>query len=506
MVNTDRVIRRRTLLGGGLALGGLAVAGQASAARRTGPDWARLRTYLTGDLVLPSDAGYPVAKQLDNGYFDTISPQGVAYCDTVADVRAVLSFAQHNDLHVAVRSGGHSGAGYSTTTGLVLDTSRLRAVRVGTSTVTIGPGTHGVDAIAALSPQGLALVTGSCPTVCAGGYIQGGGFGPLSRKNGMACDRLVSAEVVLADGTVVCCDATHEPDLYWALRGGGGGNFGVVTKYEVRPVQVTRLPTFLVTWPWAAAAAVIAAFQQWMLAAPEDLESNVTVLQGGPSPTVMVSGSWQGGDPAGVEPYLNSLVSAVGAAPQSRAVTDASYRDAMMRAFGCADKTTEQCHRVGDNPEALLQRHSFAASRGRMISSAVPAAGIDEMLTAFAAPGAPGQFKVMNLTWLGGRVNRPARTDTAYVHRSTLAILGYTASLPTFTPTPEAEAAAAAWTDGGMTVANRYGNAENYQNTVDARLTDWRSAYYAENYPRLVRVKSRYDPARFFRFPQAIGT
>lgn len=176
-----------------------------------------------------------------------------------------------------------------------------------------------------------------------------------------------------------------------------------------------------------------------------------------------------------------------------------------MRAFGCADKTTEQCRRVGDTPEAVLARHSFAAGRGRMISQPVPAAGIDEMLTAFAAPGAPVQFKVMNLTWLGGRVNRPARTDTAYVHRSTLAILGYTASLPTFTPTPDDEAAVARWTDGGLAVANRYGNAENYQNTVDSRLTDWRGAYYAENYPRLVRLKRRYDPHRLFRFPQAIG-
>src|SRR5688500_3465795 len=124
--DTGLVIRRRTFLGGGLALAGLGLAaGQASA---TGPDWARLRTHLTGDLVLPGDAAYPVAKQLDSGYFDTISPQGVAYCETVGDVRTVLSFAQHNDLHVAVRSGGHNAAGWSTTTGLVLDTSRLRGL------------------------------------------------------------------------------------------------------------------------------------------------------------------------------------------------------------------------------------------------------------------------------------------------------------------------------------------------------------------------------------------
>ncbi|GAB1515930.1 FAD-binding oxidoreductase [Actinophytocola sp. KF-1] len=497
------MIRRRTFLGGGLALAGLGLAsGQASA---TGPDWTRLRAHLTGDLVLPGDAAYPVAKQLDSGYFDTISPQGVAYCATVGDVRTVLAFAQYNDLHVAVRSGGHNAAGWSTTTGLVLDTSRLKALSAGASTVTFGPGTHGVDAVGALSPQGLAVVTGSCPTVCAGGYIQGGGFGPLSRKHGMACDRLVSAQVVLADGAVVRADATTNPDLFWAIRGGGGGNFGVVTRYEVRPIQVSRLPNFLLTFPFDAAPAVLAAYQDWMGAAPDDLEANVTVLQAGPAPTVMLSGTWQGGDPAGLTPYLDALVSAVGVAPQSRTVTDLSYRDAMMRTFGCADKTTEQCHRVGDTPEAVLPRHTYGVGRGRMIGSPLSATAIDEALTAFTSPGATGQFKVLNLSWLAGRINRVPRTATAYVHRNTLGILGFTATLPTNTPTPEQEAAVATWTDAGKAVADRYGNGENYQNTVDSRLSDWRTAYYAENYPRLQRVKHCYDPAGFFRFPQAVG-
>jgi FAD/FMN-containing dehydrogenase len=498
------VLTRRTLLGGGLALAGLGLTGRAGATGRSGPDWDRLRGCLTGDLVLPADAAYPAAKQLDSGYFDTIDPQGVAYCETVDDIRTVLSFAQYNDLHLAVRSGGHSAAGWSTTTGLVLDTSRLRGLTLGTSTVTLGPGAHGVDAVGTLSPQGLALVTGSCPTVCAGGYIQGGGFGPLSRKNGMACDRLVSADVVLADGSAVHVDATHNPDLFWALRGGGGGNFGVVTRYEVRPIQISRLPSYNLSWPFAAAQQVIAAFQQWMLAAPDDLEGNLTLLKAGPTPTVLVSGSWQGGDPAGVEPYLDALVSEAGM-PTSRTVTDLSYRDAMMRTFGCADKTTEQCHRTGDNPDAVLPRHTFSNGRGRMISQPLPAAGIDEALAAFTAPGAASQFSVMNMSWLAGRINRVGRADTAYVHRNTLALLGFNATLPTSAPTPDDVAAVAAWTAGGKAVADRYGNGENYQNTVDADLTDWRTAYYAENYPKLTRVKRRYDPAGFFRFPQSIG-
>ncbi len=472
-------------------------------ARAGGPDWARLRAHLDGDVVLPGDAAYPVAKQLASGTFDHVNPAAVAYCESTADVRTCLLFARDLGIRVAPRSGGHSAAGYSTTTGLVLDTSRLDRVHVGPSTVTFGPGLQGVDAVAALAPHGLAMITGNSPTVRAGGYLQGGGLGPLSRKYGVGCDRLVSAEVVLASGRVVRCDAHTAPDLFWALRGGGGGNFGVVTRFEVRPVSITRLPTYLVMWPWAAAARVVAAYQEWLVQAPDDLDTNLTIVAPGPEPVVLVSGSWLG--PGSVDAQLDALIAEAGA-PLSRTVTELSYRDAMMTTFGCADKTVEQCHRVGDNPAAVLPRHTYSYGRGRMISQPLTAAAIDEALTAFDAPSAPGQFRAMGLSGLAGRMNTPARTDTAYVHRTSLALFGYAAGLPGFTPTPEEQTASDAWLDGGMAVATRHGNGESYVNTVDARLPDWRTAYYGENYERLVRVKRRYDPYTFFRFPQAIGT
>ena len=496
-------LRRRTVLGAGLA-GALAVLPWPSMASTM--DWSRLAGRLDGDLFLPGDSAYPAAKQLDSGYFDNVNPAGIAYCANAGDVRSCILFAQDNDITVAVRSGGHSAAGYSTTTGLVIDVSRLDSVAVGTGTVTLGPGTQAVDAVNALVPHGLSLVTGNGATVCMGGYVQGGGIGAQNRKFGIASDRLVSADVVLADGRLAHCSAQREPDLFWALRGGGGGNLGVVTRFEIVSTNVTTQSSFTLMWTVDHAAAVLLAYQQWLAAAPDDLAPNVTVMwQSGAQPVVMVTGSWFG-DAGALTAHLDELVSAVGAAPTMRVADALTYQQAMMRMYGCADKTVAQCHRVGDNPDALLPRHAYSAEQGRMVSTPLTAAAVDELLTAFLSDPASGQSRFLNLLGLGGAVNRVPRTATAYVHRNARYYLGFSAGLTSFTPTPDELSAVDAWLARAWPVAVRYGDDESYVNFISPRITDWRSAFYAENYPRLVWVKRRYDPYAFFHFPQAIGS
>jgi len=155
------MISRRELLRGGLGTAGLAVLGGPLWTSHAASSWDRLRRALAGDLVLPGDPTYATARQLDNGFFDSIQPAAVAYCVGVADIQACLRFAQDQGIATAVRSGGHSAAGYSTTTGLVLDVSRLNQVSVGASSVTLGPGAQGVDILAALTPVGLSTVTGN---------------------------------------------------------------------------------------------------------------------------------------------------------------------------------------------------------------------------------------------------------------------------------------------------------------------------------------------------------
>jgi FAD/FMN-containing dehydrogenase len=495
-------LRRRTVLGAGVA--GLLAAGIPWPSGASTVDWSRLR--LDGDLVLPADPAYPTAKQLDSGYYDSVNPAAIAYCVNAQDVQTCLMFAQDNDITVAVRSGGHSAAGYSTTTGLVLDVSRLDGVTIGSSTVQLGPGTQSVDAVAALASQGLSLVTGNGATVCAGGFLQGGGIGLQNRKYGIASDRLVSADVVLASGRLVHCSRTTEPDLFWALRGGGGGNFGVVTRFEIQPTDVAQQTSFTLMWTVDHAAAVILAFQQWLAAAPDDLAPNMTVMwQSGAQPVVMVTGAWYG-EPAALTAHLDALVSAAGAAPTTRTADPLTYQQAMMRMYGCADKSVPQCHRVGDNPDALLPRHAYSVERGRMVGTPLTAAAVDEVLTVFQSEPVAGQSRFLNMLGLGGAVNRVSRTATAYVHRDALCYLGFSAGLASFDPGADERAAVDAWLGRCWPVAQRYGNGESYVNFISPGITDWRQAFYGENYTRLVRTKRMYDPHSFFRFPQAIGS
>ncbi|MFI9162282.1 FAD-binding oxidoreductase [Kitasatospora aureofaciens] len=505
-------VARRSLLRAGAGVTALAAPGLTGLlspawSAPAAPDWSGLGSRLNGTLVLPTDPGYAVAKQLHWTEFDSVDPSAVAYCQSAADVAACLRFAQDNGVPLAVRSGGHSSAGYSTTTGLVLDVSRLNSVRTDGSTVTVGSGTQLVDVTDKLAPLGLALPGGNCPTVGVAGFLQGGGFGMLTRRHGMGCDRIVSAEVVLADGRTVVCSATQEPDLYWALRGGAGGNFGVVTQFELSPVAIGRLSLFTLTWSWDNAPEVLGAWQDWILAGPRELASNLTVLltdaAPGAVPTVLVTGAWSG-DPNALGPALDQLASAVGAAPASRTATGYSYLDAMMATYGCSTRTEDQCHRADAYPGGQLGRGNYLLARSRMVSNRIPQIGITQLLAAFDSARAAGHTRTLNFASLGGAANDAGRTDTAYVHRDTQFLLLTADSLPTGTPGPADQAAAQAWAATGFAVIDAWSNHETYQNYPDVALPDWRSAYYAENYARLTAVKSEYDPYRFFRFGQAV--
>jgi FAD/FMN-containing dehydrogenase len=473
-----------------------------------GPDWGRLRARLGGDLVLPSETGYAQAKQVHFSMYDSIDPAAVAYCESVADVRTCLSFAQCNGVHAVPRSGGHSFGGFSTTTGLVIDVSRLNGVSVGPRTTTLGPGAQTVDVIDKLAPYGLGLAAGLHGSVAAGGFVHGGGIGWQTRSFGVASDALVSAQVVLADGRVVTASETSEPDLFWALRGGGGGNFGIVTRYERRPVPVGRLVNFRLAWNWVDVERVIEGWQQWAPTTPWALGSRWLVAQldsgpGGAAPAVTVDGAFHG-SAADLAPLLDALVGAVGRPVLSRTAQDFSFRDGMLDWFGCTGKTVPQCHTVGYTPEAVLPRNSFIVDRSRLFRQALPVAGIGALLAAFEADPQPGQLRFVQALGLGGKANTTARTATAYVHRDAEFTLNWTIGTVNPTPTGPEQVAARGWIAGGFGAIDPYSLHETYQNYIDPELPDWRSSYYAENYSRLASIKHGYDPHGFFRFAQGI--
>ncbi|WP_326585317.1 FAD-binding oxidoreductase [Streptomyces sp. NBC_00487] len=511
MINRRGAVRLGIGAGAATALGGALSAPTAGAApsgrrRAAGPDWNALRRHLSGDVVLPGEADYDRARKIYIGYYDRVRPQAVAYLDNTEDVRTALKFAQDHAIRPTIRSGGHSFGGYSVSDGLVLNLSRLDTVRLGTRTVHVGPAAQQVDVLQQLAPQGIAVASGICPGVCPGGFVQGGGLGWLTRQYGMACDTLVSAQVVLADGRVVRASPKEHPDLFWAMRGGGGGNFGVVTRYEMRAFDVRSMVNFQLTWPADAAQRLMAAWQNWVIDGPRELGAALGLQMtdaGSDAVDLMVYGAWLGA-PDRFPAVLDSLISMAGSAPATRDIKELSYRDAMMSWYGCADLTPQQCHTVGYTPEAKLPRENFALDRNRMFSGPVPDQGLHDMLNVFYADRRPGQFRYLSLFAFGGAANDVERTAAAYVHRDTEFYTGFSVGLSDPSPTPEDEAAARAWDDKAFAVIDPLSNKESYQNFIDPALTDWKSSYYGENYERLTTVKRTYDPHRLFSFAQGI--
>ncbi|KUJ68028.1 FAD-binding protein [Streptomyces albus subsp. albus] len=505
------MISRRSAIGAtaGLAVAsGLLATGSAGARPTSAAShWALLDNGLTGDLVLPGDAEYERARQLASAEFDSIYPQAVAYCETEADVSTCIRFAQDYDLPLAVRSGGHNYGGWSTCQGLVLNLTRMKQVVPGANEVRLGPGVQFVDISPQLSPHGLSVPGGFCPTVCPGGFISGGGTGWQFRKYGPASDRLLSARVVLASGSTVTASPSQHSELFWALRGGGGGNFGVVTDFRLAPTAVTRVGYYTLTWGWNDAQRAVAGYLDWAAQGSADLAcSGVLRLadaRPGTVPTFIVTGV-HFGSMAELDAELATLIGLIGTAPATRAVQDLSYDKALMRVFGCEDKTVDACHFTGSSPDAALPRAAYVKNRGRMFTRVMPQTGIDAMLSAFDADRREGQLRVISLLGLGKNASLPAMDSSAWPHRDAQYSATITASLPPTLLTDQDKAAAGQWLDGVFNAVDPYSNQRSYINFPDPGLQDWANAYYGANLPRLSAAKRRYDPYGFFVFPQSV--
>ncbi|MGW0886170.1 FAD-binding oxidoreductase [Streptomyces sp. NPDC002671] len=459
--------------------------------------------------MLPSDQAYAYSKQGVLVELDTVEPQGIVYCETPQDVSTAIKFAGDNDIAVHTRSGGHSLAGWSTGQGMILDVSRLNHVSVGDDTVRLGPGVQSIDAHTALKPYNRQIVTGTCATVRMGGYISGGGMGFQVRKFGVASDRLVSARMVLSDGRIVCASEARHPDLFWAIRGGGGGNFGVAVDFEVRPISAPRMVYFDTYWPWDKAQEIITAWQEWCSSGSNNLGSTLNVLlrDGAPGnvPIIKINGGYHGPQ-SEIEQALNELAAEAGATPSLRTVEELPYDEAMKAVYGCEQLTFQQCHRAGSNSDAKIQRTPFLRERTRLLNRPTGSSGVADLLAAFEANRKPGHITYLYFTALGGVVNEVPRTQTAYVHRGAEFFVACATLLHDGQPPAEEAEAAMVWPTQAFNIIDPLSSGESYLNFPNPDLGDWRQAYYAENYPRLVSVKRRYDAPNFFRHAQSIGS
>ncbi|WP_410650198.1 FAD-binding oxidoreductase [Amycolatopsis sp. cmx-4-54] len=424
------------------------------------PDWAALRTKVS--LLLPGDSGYDSAKRVFNPAFDGLNPAAIAKCAKPEDVQAAISAAARR-VPIAARGGGHSYAGYSVPDGgLMIDLSGMSSVDVQGEQVVIGAGAKLKDVYATLGNAGRCLPAGSCPSVGIAGLTLGGGIGVLARKYGLTCDHLVSARVVTADGKLRMASADSEPELFWALRGGGGGNFGVVTSFTFRTDPApSAVSVFSLRFPAGSADDVLAEWQRWLPEAPPELWANV-VLSGGSPVGARISGCYVGDSAS-----LARLLDQVGG---TRTVKQLDYLGAMKHFSGSES------------------RQSFVAS-SRILGEPADPAKLTSILK-----GRRGMDLLVD--GLGGAVADIAPDATAFWHRKALG------SVQIYSQADARNRSTA--TDSVAEVVTGLGLGGGYVNYIDPALPDWMTAYYGGNATRLKQVAKTYDPDKVFGFAQAV--
>jgi FAD/FMN-containing dehydrogenase len=426
---------------------------------------------MTGRLLRPDDPDFQTAKRVFNPLFDGRNPIAVAGCTTSEDVQACVTAAAGR-VPIAPRSGGHSYAGYSTPEGgLVIDVGALSNVDVRGDQVVIGAGARLREVYAAVGKAGRCLPAGTCPTVGIAGLTLGGGIGVLTRMYGLTCDHLVSAQVVTADGKLRTASSDSEPDLFWALRGGGGGNFGIVTEFTFTTVPAPDVAVFSLRFPAGAANDVLNTWQQWVASAPPELWTAL-VLSGGSPVRCRVDGCLVG-DESELAALLDTFVTRTGATPTSRTTRSLDYLGAMSYYSG------------GD------KRQSFIGA-SRVIASPMDAAKLTATID-----GRPGIDLLID--GLGGAVASIDKHDTAFWHRDALATIQVYASASTQDQGQVTQSVNDVV--AGLATAGAIGAYVNY---IDPALPDWMNAYYGDNAARLKKIARTYDPNNAFHFAQSI--
>jgi FAD/FMN-containing dehydrogenase len=438
---------------------------------------AGLREKLDGELFVPESPGYEAVRRPANPGYRDVHPRLVIRCGSVADVALGLGYARDAGIPIVPRGGGHCFAGRSSTDGIVLDLAGIDTISVADDGLaTIGAGACLAQVYAALHVHGRTIPAGCGASVGIAGLTLGGGIGLLGRKYGLTCDRLVGARVVLADGRIVDCDADREPELFWALRGAGGGQFGVVTSLIFDTVPEPMTTRFELRWSRASVEEMVATWQRWAPGTPDEVTANLTVIAepGEPPQAILFGASLR--EEAPTRELLQEFCNVAGASPEVDVRGGLAYHH-LKNSFEDLDPREE--------PVSGLRIRSEFFTRPMRLST------IDALLSMLINGEATGR-RQLTFTALGGAYNRVPDTATAFVHRRELFILEHIAE------------AASAWVDRSWEVAHVDGSGGVYPNFPDPQLDDWATAYHAGNYPRLAAAKRAYDPDRLFEFPQSI--
>jgi len=444
---------------------------------------AQLTGELTGRIITPDDGEYDAARTVVSGEIDC-RPAAIARVADATDVARVIDFARENDVELAVRSGGHSGAGHGTTEGgIVLDLRDMKGIAIdpATRTAWCESGCTAAEVTAATAAHGLAIGFGDTGSVGIGGITLGGGVGYLVRKHGLTIDNLLAAEIVTADGEFLRVDNDNHPDLFWAIRG-GGGNFGVVTRFLYRLHPLEQVTGGMLILP--ASAEVISRFMALLESAPEELSGIANVMNCPPMPFVP-------------EEHHGSLV--VMAMLCYAGDADAGERAvAPFRALAepLADLVKPVPYPEMFPPEDGSYRPTAASLT--MLTERIGLAESQTIMERLAESDAA--VRVAQLRVLGGAMARANADATAFAHRSSRIMVNVAA----FYEGAEDRPRRAAWV-AELANALRQGDDGVYVNFLADEGPDRvRAAYPGATWDRLTEVKTRYDPTNLFRRNQNV--
>lgn len=439
------------------------------------PDVAALAACLDGELFDPGSPGYEAVRRPVDAAFRDVRPRLVVRCRSVTDVVRTIKYAAATGDRIVPRGGGHCFAGRSSTDGIVLDLAGIDGISVDEDGVaTIGAGARLGQVYAALHTHGRTLPVGCGATVGITGLTLGGGIGLLGRRHGLTCDRLVGAEVVLADGRIVDCDLDREPDLFWALRGAGGGQLGVVTSLRFDTVTEPMIIRIEAHWTDVALDDLVSTWQAWAPDAPDEITANLTVVSesGAPVQATLFGGSTL--PEKSTRKLLHALIDRSGLATTLELHGAVPFHQLKMT--------------LADPPEAIdgVQR-----SRSEFFSRSLSPGTLTTLLSQVTDSTATDR-RQLGFTAMGGAYNRVAEDATAFAHRAERFLLEHLGQ------------ALDPWLDESWATAHTEGSGRVYPNFPDPALVDWAAAYHGGNHARLVAIKRAYDPHRFFDFPQAI--
>jgi hypothetical protein len=455
--------------------------------------WKSLATNVRGGVLKPGDRGFAELTRPQNLRYDGITPLGVARPRDAAETFAAIAWARESGIPMVLRSGGHSYAGCSIVAGLIVHTGRMRGVRhLGNGVVEIAGGALNGDVYRALAGaraeiggDGLAAPHGRCPGVGASAFLLGGGIGFAMRDLGLCCDLVQEIEIGLPDGQVVRASENENTDLFWALRGGGGGNLGVALRFTLHAVKAEPMTSFKLAWD-RKVEDVFFRLARSLEGAPDRMGTRLSIeatRKGSPHPnTIHLLGQLRG-----PEDEMRTILAPVFAvsAPTASTVQTTPYWQAQkfLSERGPParyQETSRYCAVLTDRIVEEVFRHCRAWPGTR--SEAI--------------------FKMFQM---GGRVRSIPAAATAYVHREAEWLTGTELNW-TAEDTPAAVNANLAWQrDFHETCAALMPEGGSYQNFTDPGLADPATAYYGANLLRLREIKRRVDPDGVFSPPRRQG-